>query len=705
MSPPHSDLSESRRLAAVWFADIVGYTALSTGDEPLALLIVEVLQTASRNAAERHGGTVVKFLGDGVLAQFRSAEGAARAALQLQLRFQQLTEGWTGGPHQLRIGVHLGDVVVRPDGDIMGDGVNRASRLEGLAEPGQILVSEEVRRQLRRRPDMQLTDCGTRTAKGIDEPIKVYQVEAGEELAASLLAAAAGQHRPKERKQRTRAIAVGMAVGILSFISLGVWTALGGSSGSTVPAHDSHADSFSVAVLPFQYLSSDQADAYLADGVSGELIHGLSTVPGLRVASRTSSFQYRDAEMDVGILAKRLGVFLIVEGSVQKMGDNLRITAQLTDADHAIQLWSERWDTRTENILDVQQEIAEAVVAVLLGQAAAEAGLTEYAEARPGDEAYQFLLRGRHAMTAGTRESLTQAVEYCEEALVLAPTSPEAHLAMGRAQLGLASVGARPMAQALPQVRGHLDEALRLDPDMPEAHAELALLLATYEWDWEGAEREFEASLAQAPTTSARRAYATFLSARGRYDEALGQLDLAFHLEPGAVPSVAARGLVLFRAARYLQARVVLNEAVRLAPGHAESLVLLARTHVELGSPDTALELLSDEGPGERDALVRLWNAQIRMASSQGQPQAREGLFRGMQETLDSSLTRSPDTPYYMASLSLALGDRTGAIESLRRAFEARSPSLMWLPTDPVWEPLQTSPDFQRMVEQIDSGS
>ena len=142
MSPRHSDLSESRRLAAVWFADIVGYTALSTGDEPLALLIVEVLQTASRNAAERHGGTVVKFLGDGVLAQFRSAEGAARAALQLQLRFQQLTEGWTGGPHQLRIGVHLGDVVVRPDGDIMGDGVNRASRLEGLAEPGQILVSE-----------------------------------------------------------------------------------------------------------------------------------------------------------------------------------------------------------------------------------------------------------------------------------------------------------------------------------------------------------------------------------------------------------------------------------------------------------------------------------------------------------------------------------------------------------------------------------
>ncbi len=694
MNPRQPGSSESRRLAAVWFADIVGYTALSTGDEPLALLIVEVLQTASRNAAERHGGTIVKFLGDGVLAQFPSAEGATKAALELQLRFGQLTEGWAGGPHQLRIGVHLGDVVVRPDGDIMGDGVNRASRLEGMAEPGQILVSEEVRRQLRRRPDLLLTDYGTRTAKGIDEPIAVYQVEAGEELAEALLSAAAAQprSRPGERKRHTKAIAVGMAVGIISFVTLGVWTALGGTGSSTGSAHDSHADSFSVAVLPFRYLSSDEADAYLADGVSEELIHGLSRVPGLRVASRTSSFQYRDAEMDVGVLADRLGVFMIVEGSVRKEGDDLRITAQLTDADHALQLWSERWDARTENILDVQQEIAEAVVAELLGKGAVETGLARGDGSGAGNEAYQHLLRGRHALTADTRASLAQGVGHFERALILAPTSPEIHLSMARAYSRLGELGARPMAQALPQARGHLDEALRLAPDMAEAHADLALLLAAYEWDWAGAEREFEAALAQAPTPSVRRTYATFLSARRRYDVALGQLDLAFHQEPGAVPNVAARGLVLFRAGRLQQARVVLNEAVRLAPEDTEARILLARTHLELGSQQSALDLLSDEQLGARDPLVRFWNVRIRLESSAEPPGVEERLVRGLQENLTAGQARIPDAPYHMAILMLALGDHAGATESLRRAFDARSPSLMWLPTDPVWEPLRTSP-------------
>ena len=706
MSHRQSDSSESRRLAAVWFADIVGYTALSTGDEPLALRIVEVLQTAARGAAERHGGTVVKFLGDGVLAQFSSAEGASVAALQLQLRFRQLTEGWTGGPHQLRIGVHLGDVVVRPDGDIMGDGVNRTSRLQGLAEPGQVLVSEEVRRQLRRRPDMLLTDCGIRTAKGIDEPFAVYRVEAEEELAKTLLSAAVAEPRPRprQRKRHTKAIAVGMATAILSFITLGVWTALGGTSGTTATAHESHADSFSIAVLPFRYLSSDQADAYLADGVSEELIHGLSTVPGLRVASRTSSFQYRDAEMDVGILADRLGVFMIVEGSVRKVGDDLRITAQLTDADHALQLWSERWDARMENILDVQQEIAEAVVAELLGREVAEADVAHHMEIESGDVAYQHLLRGRHALTTGTRASLAQAVGHFDQALALAPNSPEVHLSLAQAQMGLAEMGTRPRGETLPQVPSHLDEALRLAPDMPEAHAALALLLAAVEWDWDGAEHEFEASLAKAPTPSVRRTYATLLAARGRYDQALGQLDLAFHQEPGAVPNVAARGLVLFRAGRYQQARVVLNEAVRLAPRHTESRVLLARAHMELGSPQTALEFLSDEEGALRDPLVRFWNVRIRMASSQGQPRARERLVRGLQASLDSGQTRSPDAPYYIASLRLALGDHAGAVQSLRRAFGARSPSLIWLPTDPLWEPLRTNTDFQQMVTRIESG-
>lgn len=195
------------------------------------------------------------------MAEFGSAEGAAIGGIQLLLRFDQLTEGWPHGPHQLRLGMHLGDVAVAADGDIYGDGVNRAARLESLAEPGRLLVSEDVYRQLRNRPDLKLTELGTRSVKGYDDPLRVYDAEPTDELARRLLREAAkseGPARTSAPRRSPRPIAVGMAVGILTFVALGVWTALGGGRASSDPlplgpgasSEHVHADSFSIAVLP-----------------------------------------------------------------------------------------------------------------------------------------------------------------------------------------------------------------------------------------------------------------------------------------------------------------------------------------------------------------------------------------------------------------------------------------------------------------------
>ena len=223
MTTPKEETPRSRRLAAVWFADIVGFTRLTAENEPLALRLVEVLQTAATAAVEGHQGNVVKFTGDGVLAEFASTEGAALGAMQLLLRFGQLTESWPGGPHQIRLGMHLGDVTVAADGDIYGDGVNRAARLEGLAEPGRLLVSAEVYQQLRNRPDLILTDLSTRVVKGYDDPLRVYDAQPTEELTRRLLRkaaipeAAAQVTRPA---RSVRPIAVGLTVGILTFGAL-----------------------------------------------------------------------------------------------------------------------------------------------------------------------------------------------------------------------------------------------------------------------------------------------------------------------------------------------------------------------------------------------------------------------------------------------------------------------------------------------------
>jgi class 3 adenylate cyclase len=238
MTTPQEKSSGSRRLAAVWFADIVGFTRLTAENETLALRLVETLQAAATAAAESHEGKIVKFMGDSVLAEFASAKGGAVGGMQLLLRFGQLTEGWPQGPHQLRLGMHLGDITVAADGDIYGDGVNRASRLEGMAEPGRLLVSEDVYRQLRNRPDLILTDLGSRLVKGYDDPLRVYDAEPTAELTRSLLREAATPAAPAQAthpRRSVRPIAVGLGVGILTFGSLAVWTAFGTPGTDTLP--------------------------------------------------------------------------------------------------------------------------------------------------------------------------------------------------------------------------------------------------------------------------------------------------------------------------------------------------------------------------------------------------------------------------------------------------------------------------------------
>ena len=573
MNTPQEKGSGSRRLAAVWFADIVGFTRLAAENETLALRLVETLQAAATAAVESHEGKIVKFMGDGVLAEFTSAKGGAVGGMQLLLRFGQLTEGWPQGPHQLRLGMHLGDVTVAADGDIYGDGVNKAARLEGLAEPGRLLVSEDVYRQLRSRPDLILTELGSRMVKGYDDPLLVYDAEPTAELTRSLLREAATPAAPAQTTppppHSVRPIAVGLGVGILTFTALAVWTAFG------IPGADT---------------------------------------PPLEPGTPTVSTPTIDPEAN-----------------------------------------------------DLLQE-------------------------------------GRYQLSLGTPGGVARAAEIFAQTIALAPDDARAHLGLAEAQIGLGKTDARRLGELLPLARGHLEDALRHDPDLAQAHAVLASLLGTFQWDWEGAEKEFERALEIAPTPTVHRALAEFLSARGRHDEALTQVDMASRNEPGAVANVRARGLALFRARSYTQARVVLAEALRLDPTDDRVRVHLARTLEALGERQQARMTLEGSSAANRDPYVQVWRANLRTPAT-GAAQARGNqLARTLRRALGPSEARNPDAPYNLAFLQLTLGDRAGAAESLRRAISIPSPSLIWLPTDPMWDPVRSVPEFERVVRLIDVG-
>src|SRR5438132_5752241 len=344
----------THHLVALWFADIAGYSDRAAEDERSALQLIEILQSLSSGTVRRYEGRVVKFMGDAVLAEFPSTELAVRAAAALSEQYAKESAG-TGRGHNLRVGVHVADVAVGPDGDLYGDGVNAAARVQEAAEPGQVVLSEDVWRQLRGRTEFQFQSLGDRSFKGVGS-IGLYVVSLKKGLRTPSVGAEMEKPRTgEERKGRIR----------------------------------------SVAVLPFADLSAERDQEYFSDGVAEEILDALTKIGGLHVPARTSCFAFRGASIDAREVGKRLGVEALLEGSIRKAGNRLRITVQLIDARNGYHLWSERFDRDIKDIFAIQDEIARSVIDAL-GLSLSEREQRRFVKTSTKNvEAYEFYLRAR----------------------------------------------------------------------------------------------------------------------------------------------------------------------------------------------------------------------------------------------------------------------------------------------------------------------
>jgi TolB-like protein/class 3 adenylate cyclase len=326
-------MTETRKLAAILVADVVGYGRLAGADEDRTLARLRGLRSDLIDPAiAAHHGRVVKRTGDGIIVEFRSVVDAVRCAIEVQ---SGLIERNTGVPPErrieFRVGIHLGDVVEGADGDLMGDGVNIAARLEGVAKPGTICLSEQAYWQVKSRLDLMVTDLGATQLKNIAEPVRVYSVEPGV---------------PGESGTANAAKA----------------TALRLMPG---PPNPILMDKPSIAVLPFQNLGRDPHQEYFADGVVEDVITGLSRIKWLFVIARNSSFTYREQAADVKRVGRELGVRYVLEGSVRKAGKRVRISTQLVEGETGVHLWAERYDRRLEDIFALQDEITLNVIGAI----------------------------------------------------------------------------------------------------------------------------------------------------------------------------------------------------------------------------------------------------------------------------------------------------------------------------------------------------
>ena len=352
-------MSETRKLAAILVSDVVGYSRLAGADEDRILARLRTLRSDLIDPIiSVHHGRIVKRTGDGSIIEFRSVVDAVNLAIEVQRAMvERNAEVAPDKRIEFRVGIHLGDVVEESDGDLMGDGVNIAARLEGVCEPGGVCLSEDAYRQVKGRLDLAVMDLGQTQLKNIAEPIRVYSLRVG--VPAQAKPATAAKPTPPKRGSALALLAAGYAL-LLVLVAAGAWYFLGANRTAPVAANAPPplaTQRFSIVVLPFANLSGDPAQDYLADALADELTTALARIRDSFVIARNTAFTYKGKPVDAKAIGKDLGVRYVLEGSVLPSGNQVRVNAQLIDADSGAHLWADQFDTPRADLLQAQDEI------------------------------------------------------------------------------------------------------------------------------------------------------------------------------------------------------------------------------------------------------------------------------------------------------------------------------------------------------------
>jgi TolB-like protein/class 3 adenylate cyclase/Tfp pilus assembly protein PilF len=648
LSETHTRLSH--RLSVVWFTDLVGYSTLSARDQDRAVAMVQRFQEIVRRSVS-DDDRIVKFIGDAALLESPSAEAALQAATALHREMDE----------NLRTGIHLGDVAVASDGDLYGDGVNGAQRIQTEAEPGQIVVSEDVWRRLRNRPAFVFESLGERQLKGI-EPMELFRV---------VSIGARGGGGPDVQAEAPR---------------------------SSAPEARSPA-ARSVAVLPFANMSSQADHEFFSDGVTEEILTLLTRIEGLKVISRTSVMQYKGTVKPIRHIGEELGVTTILEGSVRYAGSRVRITAQLIDAATDEHLWADRYDRDLEDIFEIQTDVAERIVEALRLRLTSRERAQLSEKPTEDVEAYQWYLKGRHFLSRRTEATLKQAIDCFRNAVTADPAFAQAWVGLADGLTLLQTYGATPVDQMVEEARAAAEKALALDPRLGDAYVSLGHV-ALVEWKWEEADRRFRRGLELNPAyVTGYHWYALLLLRTGRMDEAVSMTEKALELDPLSLPVQMAMGVALWWAGRIEESVLVFEKAIGLDPGFATSHLNLANAYMSQGRFEEALDALDAFSRIDPDRQPPETVAELRAGYEAA---GERGFWEATLEALGPRIDSLPSgSRYDMAQACARLGRTDEAFDHLDRLVEAREPFTPQFLWDPLMEPLRSDPRFEELKRKL----
>jgi adenylate cyclase len=551
----------NRKLAAILAADVVGYSKLMGADEAGTLnALKRHRETVFDPSVAAHNGRIVKLIGDGTIVEFGSVVDAVNCALSIQ-RSAALPPDQNGAPSiiVLRIGINLGDVIIEAD-DIYGDGVNIAARLEPVAEPGGICISSIVNESIGNRVDVQFQDGGEVNVKNIERPIRIWRWHPG---MAATAAADAPKLAPKLNGNKPPKVATA-----------------------------------SIAILPFTNMSGDAEQEYFSDGISEDIITDLSKIAGLTVIARNSSFTYKGRAVDVRTIGRELGVASVLEGSIRRAGQRVRITAQLIDAASGGHLWADRYDRDLTDIFEVQDDVTHRIVDALK----VTLSPSEKAHLAEGEthnlEAYEISLRAREVLLSRTknRANFEEARTLFLRALALDPNFAKAYAGLAFAYMfDYQNRWSDNPDASLGLAREYAERAIEKDPKEALAHA-VAAVTATFGRDLKRAQSEIEIALSLNPNMA--MAYNIQGGTRvylGRPEEAIPLIERAMRLDPATNSQfIHFLGMANLLAGKYETAAAALRERVRLVPNTDFSRSLLASALGHLGEIEEARRVWSE---------------------------------------------------------------------------------------------------------------
>jgi len=587
--------SLDRKLRAILSADVKGYSRLMGEDEEHTVKTITAYREVISGIITKHKGRVVDSPGDNILAEFSSAVNVVRSAVEIQETLKEKNADLPDNRKmEFRIGINLGEII-QEDDRIYGDGVNVSARIEGLAEPNGVCISRSVYDQVKKKlTNLGYEYIGAHDVKNISEPVRVYKVLMEPEYAGKVI----GEKTPKSAWPQTAMVT--LVVLLIVACSLAVWNFYIRRPSIEPVSVEKMAfplpEKPSIAVLPFDNLSGDSSQDYFSDGITESIITALSNVSNLFVIARNSTFTYKGKPVKMQQVAQELGVRYVLEGSVQRSGDQVRITAQLNDALKGHHLWAEKYDRKIGEIFDLQDDITERVATAL------EVKLTEGEQARMwrrkahNPEAYEYFLRGLEIYRSFTKEDNAQARKLWEKAAELDPTYAQAWLQIGWTHYRDGRFGwTDTPAKSLSQAEDLAQKTLTLDDSMPEAYSLLSVVfMARRQHD--KAVAYGEKALALAPNLADLTATigVTYLYS-GRPDETIKLVRKAMRLSP-YYPAwyLPVLGLAYRLTGQYEEAIAVMEKWPNRDTHSMLPHMILAFTYIEAGREEDALAAVAE---------------------------------------------------------------------------------------------------------------